>query len=80
MLNPSSCPPSSSTRIHGSEFDMALPNELLTRNVLINRRCRRVQRLPRICRKFCWALVKELKLKYRGYYWEQGKSLFYEAE
>ncbi|KAL1559537.1 INO80 complex subunit D-like [Salvia divinorum] len=76
--------PSSSAvpiRIDGSEQDAALSkSEFLTRPEVIKRRARRVKQLVRIYRDQYWLLMEELKLKYREYYWEYGKSPFVEDE
>ncbi|KAI3470374.1 hypothetical protein Pfo_027037 [Paulownia fortunei] len=81
MLDPSSSSSSCPIRIDGSENDVALSkSEFLTRPEVINRRARRVKQLARIYRDHYWALMEELKLKYREYYWEYGKSPFVEDE
>ncbi|KAK6144937.1 hypothetical protein DH2020_021757 [Rehmannia glutinosa] len=81
MLGPSSSSSSVAIRIDGSEHDAALSkSEFLTRPEIINRRSRRVKQLARIYRDHYWALMEELKLKYREYYWEYGKSPFEEEE
>ncbi|KAI3459113.1 hypothetical protein Pfo_015776 [Paulownia fortunei] len=69
-LDPSSSSSCGPIRIDGCEFD----------NRTLNRRARRVKQLARICRDHCWASMDELKLKYREYYWDYGKSPFVEAE
>ncbi|KAL2249185.1 INO80 complex subunit D-like [Sesamum indicum] len=81
MLDPSSSSSSGPIRIDGSEHDAALSkSEFLTRPEVINRRARRVKQLARIYRDHYWALMEELKLKYREYYWEYGKSPFLDDE
>ncbi|KAL0452248.1 UNVERIFIED_CONTAM: hypothetical protein Slati_1202900 [Sesamum latifolium] len=81
MLDPSSSSSSGPIRIAGSEHDAALSkSEFLTRPEVINRRARRVKQLARIYRDHYWALMEELKLKYREYYWEYGKSPFVDDE
>ncbi|KAL2453401.1 hypothetical protein Adt_49098 [Abeliophyllum distichum] len=81
MIDPS---PSSSTgpmRIDGSEEDLALSkSEYLTRPEVLKRRARRAKQLCRIYRDHYWALMEELKLKYREYCWEYGKSPFQEDD
>ncbi|XP_073274490.1 uncharacterized protein [Primulina huaijiensis] len=68
-------------RIDGFEEDLILSkSQLLSRPELIKRRSRRVKQLARIYRDHYWALMEELKLKYREYYWEFGKSPFQEDE
>ncbi|GFP90077.1 ino80 complex subunit d [Phtheirospermum japonicum] len=81
MLDPSSSSPSGPIRIDGFERDAALSrSEFLTRSEILNRRARRVKQLSRIYRDHYWALMEELKLKFREYYWEYGKSPFVEDE
>ncbi|KAL2558850.1 hypothetical protein Fot_03589 [Forsythia ovata] len=79
MLHPSSS--SGQTRIKGSDEELALSNsEFLTRPEVLERRVRRVKQLTRIYRDQYWALMEELMLKYREYYWEYGKSPLQEEE
>ncbi|KAG8390712.1 hypothetical protein BUALT_Bualt01G0112000 [Buddleja alternifolia] len=81
MFDPSSSSSPGPIRINGSEHDVALSkSEFLTRPEVLNRRARRVKQLIRIYRDHYWALMEELKLKYREYYWEYGKSPFVEDE
>ncbi|KAG6416147.1 hypothetical protein SASPL_123571 [Salvia splendens] len=64
-------------RVDGSEQDAALSkSEFLTRPEVIELRGRRVKQLAQIYRDQYWLLMEELKLKYREYYWEYGKSPF----
>ncbi|KAK4436094.1 hypothetical protein Salat_0773100 [Sesamum alatum] len=75
MVDPSSSSSYGPILIDGSEHDAALSkSEFLTRPEVINRRARRVKQLARIYRDHYWMLMEELKLKYREYYWEYGKS------
>ncbi|KAI4350396.1 hypothetical protein L6164_004855 [Bauhinia variegata] len=65
--------------IEGSDQDLALANsQFLSRQELIGRRHRRARQLSRCCRSHYWALMEELKSKYRDYYWTYGKSPFKE--
>lgn len=81
MLDPSPSSSSGPIRIDGSEQDVALSkSELLTRPEVLNRRARRLKQLARIYRDNYWVLMEELKVKYREYYWEYGKSPFVEDE
>ncbi|GER28276.1 KAT8 regulatory NSL complex subunit 2 [Striga asiatica] len=81
MLDPSASSSSGPIRIDGSEQDATLSkSEFLTRSEFLNRRARRVKQLGRIYRDQYWALMEELKLKYREYYWEYGKGPFLEDE
>ncbi|KAL3652075.1 hypothetical protein CASFOL_001756 [Castilleja foliolosa] len=81
MLDPSSSSTSGPIRIDGSEHDAALSRSVfLTRSEILSRRARRVKQLSRIYRDHYWALMEELKLKFREYYWEYGKSPFVEDE
>ncbi|KAL3523285.1 hypothetical protein ACH5RR_016119 [Cinchona calisaya] len=81
------CPSSSSSAapspilLDGSEEDsMLAKSEFLTRQEVLKRRSRRVKQLAKIYRDHYWALMEELKLKYREYYWEYGKSPFQEDD
>ncbi|KAL3650095.1 hypothetical protein CASFOL_006498 [Castilleja foliolosa] len=81
MHGPSSSSPSGPIRIDGSEHDAALSrSEFLTRSEVLNRRARRVKHLSRIYRDHYWALMEELKLKFKEYYWKYGKSPFVEDD
>ncbi|KAL3833927.1 hypothetical protein ACJIZ3_008663 [Penstemon smallii] len=75
MLDPSSST-SRPIRIDGFESK----SEFLTRTELLDRRARRVRQLARIYRDHYWALMEELKSKYREYCWEYGKSPFVDDE
>ncbi|KAL6577969.1 hypothetical protein OROMI_010297 [Orobanche minor] len=81
MFDPSSSSSPGPIRIDGFEQDAALSrSEFLTRTEILNRRARRMKQLSRIFRDHYWALMEELKLKLREYYWEYGKSPFVEDE
>ncbi|XP_031099513.1 INO80 complex subunit D-like [Ipomoea triloba] len=65
--------------IDGCEEDAVLArSKFLHRMEVLRRRSRRVKQLTRIYRDHYWALMEEVKLKYREYYWEYGKSPFLE--
>ncbi|XP_042067714.1 INO80 complex subunit D-like [Salvia splendens] len=79
MPDPSPSSSAVAIRIDGSEQDAALSkSEFLTQAEVIERRGRRVKQLARIYRDQYWLLMEEMKLKYREYYWEYGKSPFVE--
>lgn len=81
MPDPSPSSSAGPIRVDGAEHDAALSKSgFLTRPEVISRRARRVKQLARIYRDHYWALMEELKLKYREYYWEYGKSPFVEDE
>ncbi|CAA2934638.1 Hypothetical predicted protein [Olea europaea subsp. europaea] len=81
MIDPSSSSSMGPVRIDGSEEDLILSkSEYLTRHEVLKRRARRTKQLVRIYRDHYWALMEELKLKYREYCWEYGKSPFQEDE
>nr|GLL31737.1 INO80 complex subunit D-like [Ipomoea trifida]GMD19307.1 INO80 complex subunit D-like [Ipomoea batatas] len=65
--------------IDGCEEDAVLArSKFLHRMEVLRRRSRRVKQLTRIYRDHYWALMEEVKLKYREYYWEYGISPFLE--
>nr|GMD16416.1 INO80 complex subunit D-like [Ipomoea batatas] len=65
--------------IDGCEEDAVLArSKFLHRMEVLRRRSRRVKQLTRIYPDHYWALMEEVKLKYREYYWEYGKSPFLE--
>lgn len=67
--------------IDGYEEDLMLSkSEFLTRYEVLKRRSRRLKQLAKIYRDHYWALMEDLKLKYREYYWEYGKSPFQEDD
>ncbi|KAK9075169.1 hypothetical protein SSX86_003489 [Deinandra increscens subsp. villosa] len=55
-------------------------SELLARDEVLKRRSRRLKQLARVYRDHYWCMMEELKLKYRKYYWEFGKSPYQENE
>ncbi|OVA04618.1 putative DNA-binding domain [Macleaya cordata] len=67
--------------IDGTEEDSILAkSEYLTREEVIRRRLRRVKQMEKVYRDHYWALMEELRVKYREYYWKYGKSPFKEEE
>lgn len=67
--------------IDGADEDKVLSNSaVLTRREVIARRLRRVKQLARCYRGHYWALMEDLKSKYREYYWTYGKSPFKDDE
>ncbi|XP_010268296.1 PREDICTED: INO80 complex subunit D isoform X1 [Nelumbo nucifera] len=55
-------------------------SNFLTRQEVIRRRSRRVKQLAKCYKDHYWALMEELKVKYREYYWKYGKSPFKEED
>ncbi|KAL8253345.1 hypothetical protein R6Q59_037038 [Mikania micrantha] len=55
-------------------------SELLTRDEVLKRRSRRMKQLARVYKDHYWYMMEDLKLKYRKYYWEYGKSPYQENE
>lgn len=53
-------------------------SQLLTREEVLKRRHRRLGQLSRVYRDHYWALMEDLKFKYREYYWKYGKSPYKE--
>ncbi|KAG9447107.1 hypothetical protein H6P81_013235 [Aristolochia fimbriata] len=67
--------------IDGVEEDSALSlSEYLTREEVLRRRSRRAKQLARFYREQYWALMEEIRVKYRDYYWYYGKSPFKEDQ
>nr|KYP53507.1 hypothetical protein KK1_024645 [Cajanus cajan] len=65
--------------MEGGDDDAALANSrVLTREEVIRRRLRRVEQLGRCYRAHYWALMEELRSKYRDYCWTYGKNPFKE--
>ncbi|RDX61054.1 hypothetical protein CR513_60748, partial [Mucuna pruriens] len=74
-------PPPSPITIDGADIDKALAkSEALTRREVIERRLRRVKQLERCYRTQYWALMEELRAKYKDYCWTYGRSPFKEDE
>lgn len=66
---------STAMSIDGAEEDDALGSaEFLSREEVLRRRSRRLKQLTRCYRKHYWALMEEIRVKHRDYYWEFGKS------
>lgn len=62
-----------------SQEDMALARAShLTRHQLLRRRAFRLGQLSRCYRDHYWALMEELKIQYKQYYWNFGVSPFKE--
>jgi len=71
--------PTRPVTIEGGECDAALSkSRVLTREEVLRRRLRRVRQLGRCYRAHYWALMEELRSKYRDYCWTYGKSPFKE--
>ncbi|TXG48881.1 hypothetical protein EZV62_024756 [Acer yangbiense] len=64
------------TKSDGESADAALlsNSEFLTRHEVLRRRSDRAKRLAGIYRSHYWALMEELRAKYKDYYWMYGKS------
>ncbi|KAJ8753045.1 hypothetical protein K2173_011813 [Erythroxylum novogranatense] len=74
MADPANAQPMS---IDGSAQDSLLSSSsYLTRHEVLTRRSRRLKQLSRIYTSHYWALMEDLKSKYRDYYWKYGKSPF----
>ncbi|WVZ13547.1 hypothetical protein V8G54_011113 [Vigna mungo] len=66
--------------VDGADVDAALSkSRFLTREEVLRRRLRRVKQLGRCYRAHYWALMEELRSKYRDYSWTYGKSPFKEG-
>ncbi|BAU01771.1 hypothetical protein LR48_Vigan10g190100 [Vigna angularis] len=71
--------PSRPVTVDGAGEDAALAkSRFLTRKEVLQRRLRRVRQLTRCYRTHYWALMEELRSKYRDYSWTYGKSPFKE--
>ncbi|KAJ1389311.1 putative DNA-binding domain [Sesbania bispinosa] len=63
--------------VDGADHDAVLVNSrFLTQEELLRRRLRRVKQLSRCYRDHYWALMEDLRSKYKHYYWTYGKSPF----
>ncbi|XP_050206160.1 uncharacterized protein LOC126655862 [Mercurialis annua] len=79
MANAPPQPPSEPITMDGSSIDVALSSSShLTHEELVTRRSRRLKQLSKIYRTHYWALMEELRTKYKEYYWKYGKSPFKE--
>ncbi|KAL4557323.1 hypothetical protein LXL04_035497 [Taraxacum kok-saghyz] len=77
-LEPSSSV-SMATNIEEADEDVFLSNsELLAREEVLKRRSRKLKQIARVYKDHYWCMMEELKLKYRDYYWEYGKSPYQE--
>jgi len=66
--------------VDGADADAALAkSRFLTREEVLRRRLRRVKQLGRCYRAHYWALMEEMRSKYRDYSWTYGKSPFKEG-
>lgn len=73
--------PATPMTIDGADKDKLLAkSSVLTRREVIERRLRRVKQLARIYKGHYWALMEDLKSKYRDYYWIYGKSPYKDDE
>ncbi|XP_058737678.1 uncharacterized protein LOC131609880 [Vicia villosa] len=78
---PPPAPEVSPMTIDGADNDIIFANSaVLSRREVLTRRLRRVKQLARCYRRHYWALMDEVKAKYRDYYWIYGKSPFKEDE
>ncbi|XP_047327765.1 INO80 complex subunit D-like [Impatiens glandulifera] len=67
--------------IDGSEEDVALAkSEVLTREEVLRRRSRQMKNLIKVYKEHYWSMTEEIKIRYREYYWEFGKSPFQDDE
>ncbi|KAJ8642626.1 hypothetical protein MRB53_004374 [Persea americana] len=85
MKNPTATAPDSAAivplSVDGSDRDAVLrQSEFLTREEVLRRRSRRLKQLSGYYRAQYWALMDEVRIKYREYYWEYGKSPCEEEE
>ncbi|KAG2720903.1 hypothetical protein I3760_02G056000 [Carya illinoinensis] len=65
------------TQFFTTSEDLALSRAShLTRQQLLRRRSRYLKQLSKSYRGHYWALMEELKIKFREYYWEYGVSPF----
>lgn len=73
---------SSATALDGSDSDSAVlsRSEFLTQQEVLSRRSRRLKRLAKVYREHYWSMMEDVKVKFREYYWEYGKSPFQEGE
>ncbi|KAK8942278.1 hypothetical protein KSP40_PGU013520 [Platanthera guangdongensis] len=57
-----------------AEDDALASSQFLSREEVLRRRSRRLKQLNRCYRRQYWALMEEIRVKHRDYYWEFGKS------
>ncbi|KAL5998119.1 hypothetical protein ACLOJK_009054 [Asimina triloba] len=77
---PPSVPPLTFSVDAAAEDALLLRSDFLTRPELLRRRSRRVKQLAKYYRAQYWALMEEIKLRHREYYWKYGKNPFVEEE
>ncbi|KAF3954781.1 hypothetical protein ACB098_08G003000 [Castanea mollissima] len=77
MGEPSSSRPLSPLRIPDSPLSTSV---VLSREELLRRRSERLRQLTKLYKAFYWALMEELRAKYKYYYWRYGKSPYYNEE
>lgn len=76
-------PPNPSPEMLSSEWEggsVLREAAALSREEVLRRRSKRLQRLEAVYRKQYWALMEEMKNKHREYCWEHGKSPLEEEE
>ncbi|KAG6466610.1 hypothetical protein ZIOFF_075580 [Zingiber officinale] len=67
--------------VDGAEEDECLrASASLSREEVLRRRSRRLKQLALLYRRQYWALMEEVRVKHRDYYWEHGVSPFVEDE
>lgn len=70
--NPDPMPSGEAAAIHQPQF--------LSREEVLRRRSHRAKKLARVYRRHYWAMIEEIRVKHRDYYWEFGKSPLEEEE
>nr|XP_043617507.1 INO80 complex subunit D-like [Erigeron canadensis] len=55
-------------------------SELLSHEEVIKRRAKRLKQLAKVYKHSYWCMMEDLRLKYRKYYWEFGKSPYDETD
>nr|GEW74784.1 INO80 complex subunit D-like [Tanacetum cinerariifolium] len=75
-------PPSTTTMTSSlSDEDTYLSNsQLLSQQEVIKRRSNKLKKLSKVYKHHYWCMMEELKFKYRNYYWEYGKSPYYQLD
>ncbi|CAD5171215.1 unnamed protein product [Musa acuminata subsp. malaccensis] len=67
----------SAITVDGAGEDQCLRrSDALSREEVLRRRSRRVRQLARCYRRQYWALMEEVRVKHRNYYWEYGACPF----
>ena len=77
MGEASSSKPLSPLRIPDSPLSTS---DVLSREELLRRRSGRLRQVTKLYKAFYWALMEELRAKYKDYYWRYGKSPYYNGE